>query len=124
MNMKTTPTIDDILEEVAYQTALAEEEEGRDSPEDERWSRALGQKLEARMAQLRRNLLPATAPIKKAKPIRQKWIALQRDELLAAITQLSAAKTVAVQFAYRDLNGLSDDDLRRLLDLLDTSPRD
>jgi hypothetical protein len=122
--MKTNRTDDDILEEVAYQTALAEEEEGGSSADDERWSRALGQKLEARMAQLRRNLLPTTAPIKKAKPIRKKWLALQRDQLLAAIAELSAGKTVAVQFAYRDLNGLSDDDLRRLLDLLDTSPRD
>jgi hypothetical protein len=122
--MKTNPTDDDILEEVAYQAALAEEEEGGNSPHDERWSRALGQNLEARLAQLRRNLLPATAPIKKAKPIRKKWLELARDQLLAALAELSAAKTVAVQFAYRDLNGLSDDDLRRLLDLLDTSPRD
>ena len=117
-------TADDILEEVAYQAALAEEEEGGSTPADDRWSRALGQTLEARLAQLRRNLLPTAAPIKKAKPIRQKWLALKRDQLLAAIAELSAAKTVAVQFAYRDLNGLSDDDLRRLLDLLDTSPRD
>lgn len=122
--MKTNRTDDDILEEIAYQAALAEEEEGRSTADDERWSRALGQTLEARLAQLRRNLLPATAPIKKAKPVRKKWLALQRDQLLAAIAELSAAKTVAVQFAYRDLNGLSDDDLRRLLDLLDTSPRD
>lgn len=122
--MKPKQTDDDILEEIAYQTALAEEEEGKSTAEDERWSRALGQALEARLAQLRRNLLPATAPIKKAKPIRKKWLALKRDELLAAIAELSAAKTVAVQFAYRDLNGLSDDDLRRLLDLVDTSPRD
>lgn len=114
---------DDILEEVAYQAALADEEQGASTAADDRWSRAVGQQLEARLAQLRRNLLPASAPIKKAKPIRAKWLALKRDQLLAALAELSAAKTVAVQFAYRDLHGLSDDDLRRLLDLLDTSPR-
>lgn len=117
-------TADDILEEVAYQAALADEEDERSTPEDEQWSRAVGQQLDARLAQLRRNLLPKSAPIKKAKPIRKKWLAMARDQLLAAVAELSASKTVAVQFAYRDLNGLSDDDLRRLLDLLDTSPRD
>jgi hypothetical protein len=118
------PSDEDILEEVAYQAALADEEDGASTPQDERWSRSMGQLLDARLAQLRRNLLPKSAPIRKAKPIRQKWLALGRDRLLGAIAELSAAKTVAVQFAYRDLNGLSDDDLRRLLDLLDTSPRD
>jgi hypothetical protein len=118
------PTDDDILEELAYQAALAEEDDGSNAPEDDQWSRTMGQQLDARLAQLRRNLLPKSAPIKRAKPIRQKWLALARDQLLAAVAELSAAKTVAVQFAYRDLNGLSDDDLRRLLDLLDTSPRD
>lgn len=123
--MNTTKrTDDDLLEEVAYQVALAEEEHGDSTAEDDCWSRALGQQLEARLAQLRRNLLPATAPIKKAQPIRPKWLALKRDQLLAMIAEIRAAKGGAVQFAYRDLNGLSDDDLRRLLDLLDTTPRE
>ena len=121
MNKRTD---DDLLEEVAYQVALADEEGGASTPDDDRWSRALGQQLEARLAQLRRNLLPAAAPIKKAQPIRAKWLALARDQLLAMIAEITAAKGAAVQLAYRDLNGLSDDDLRRVLDLLDTSSRD
>ena len=123
--MKTNKqTDDDLLEEIAYQVALSDEENERSTSEDARWSRALGQQLEARLAQLRRNLLPAAVPVKKALPIRAKWLGLARDQLLALVAEIRAAKPDAVQFAYRDLNGLSDDDLRRLLDLLDTSPRD
>jgi hypothetical protein len=111
-----------ILDELSYQAALAEADHGVSTRADDRWSRELGDKLQARLAELRRNLLPASAPIQKAKPIRAKWLSLARDQLLAALAAMSANE--AVQYAHRDLQGLSDNDLRQLLDLLDTSPRD
>jgi hypothetical protein len=124
--MTTNPkrTADEILDEVSYQAALAEADHGKPGPDDARWSRELGDKLQARLAELRRNLLPAPAPIQKAKPIRAKWLALARDEMIAKLTEITQAMSGAVQYAHRDLQGLSDNDLRQLLDLLDTSPRD
>ena len=115
---------EDILDDISYQAALAEAEDGKTTREDERWSRELGDKLQARVAELRRNLLPAAAPIQKAKPIRAKWLALARDEMIAKLTEITQAMSGAVQYAHRDLQGLSDNDLRQLLDLLDTSPRE
>jgi len=119
-----TRNAEDILDDVSYQAALAEAEHGKTTPEDERWSRDLGDRLQARIAELRRNLLPAAAPIQKAKPIRKKWLGLDRAAMIAKLTEITQAMSGAVQYAHRDLQGLSDNDLRQLLDLLDTSPRD
>jgi len=120
----TKPTTEQILDEVSYQAALAEAEHGASTREDDRASRELGDKLQARLAQLRRNLLPRSAPIQKAKPIRTKWLGLDRAALIARLTEMTQAMSGAVQYAHRDLQGLSDNDLRQLLDLLDTSPRE
>lgn len=122
--MKTKRTSDEILDEISYQAALAEAEHGKSTPDDDRWSRELDAKLQARLAELRRNLLPASAPIQKAKPIRAKWLGLARDQMIAKLTEITQAMSGAVQYAHRDLQGLSDNDLRQLLDLLDTSPRE
>ena len=115
---------EDILDDISYQAALAEAEAGKSTKDDERWSRELGDKLAARVAELRRNLLPAAAPIQKAKPIRAKWLGLDRATMIAKLTEITQAMSGAVQYAHRDLQGLSDNDLRQLLDLLDTSPRE
>ena len=122
--MTTKPDPDDLLDELSYQAALAEADHGKSTRADDRAARELGDKLQARLAQLRRNLLPASAPIQKAKPIRAKWLTLQRDAMIAKLTEITQAMSGAVQYAHRDLQGLSDNDLRQLLDLLDTSPRD
>jgi hypothetical protein len=122
--MKTKRTSDEILDEISYQAALAEAEHGKSTPDDDRWSRELDARLQARLAELRRNLLPASAPIQKAKPIRAKWLGLARDQMIAKLTEITQAMSGAVQYAHRDLQGLSDNDLRQLLDLLDTSPRE
>lgn len=122
--MTTKPNADDVLDELSYQAALAEADHGSSAADDARWSRELDAKLQARLAELRRNLLPAAAPIQKAKPIRARWLALQRDALIAKLTEITQTMAGAVQYAHRDLQELSDNDLRQLLDLLDTSPRD
>jgi len=124
MRITMTKHSEDILDELSYQAALAEADHGKSTRDDARWSRDLGDKLASRVAELRRNLLPAAAPIQKAKPIRAKWLALTRAEVIAKLTELTQAMSGAVQYAHRDLQGLSDNDLRQLLDLLDTSPRD
>lgn len=122
--LTTKRSAEDILDDISYQAALAEADHGKSTPTDDRWARELGAKLDARVAELRRNLLPASAPIQKAKPIRTKWLGLDRAAMIAKLTEITQAMSGAVQYAHRDLQGLSDNDLRQLLDLLDTSPRD
>lgn len=120
----TKRAAEDILDDLSYQAALAEADRGKPTPADERWARELGKRLDARVAELRRNLLPASAPIQQPKPIRAKWLALDRAAMIAKLTEITQGMSGAVQYAHRDLQGLSDHDLRQLLDLLDTSPRD
>lgn len=119
---KRTPL--DTLDEVSHQAALAEADNGKSTSEDHKWSRALGASVEARLAELRRNLTPAEAPTERARPLRPSLLAMARDALLAAIERIVGAGGGDVQVAYRDLRGLSDDDLRRLLDTLDPNPSD
>ena len=109
----------EVLDEVSYQAALSEAEHGAVRKDDAAWSRELGKRLDARLAQMRRNLLPAYAPIEKASPIRPSILAMGRDALLARIAELGRSMGGSLQYAYRDLRALSDDDLRRLLDLMD-----
>ena len=122
--MMTKRNADEILDELSHQAALAEADHGTPARDDDRVARELGNKLEARLAEMRRGLLPASAPIQKAKPIRAKWLAMARDEMIAMLTEITQSMSGAVQYAHRDLRGLSDNDLRQLLDLLDTSPRE
>jgi hypothetical protein len=124
MTKSTKRTAEEIFDVISYNAALAEADHGASTADDARWSRELGDKLQARVAELRRNLLPASAPIQKAKPIRAKWLGLDRDAMIAKLTEITQAMSGAVQYAHRDLRGLSDADLRQLLDLLDTSPRE
>lgn len=44
---------------------------------------------------------------------------MTRDAVIEAITRLTQSMGGAVQFAHRNLKQLSDDDLRRMYDLLD-----
>src|SRR5690606_14808199 len=54
----TKRSAEDILDDISYQAALAEADHGKSTPTDDRWARELGAKLDARVAELRRNLLP------------------------------------------------------------------
>ena len=119
---KDKPNDLDILDEVSHQAALADAEHGRSSADDQKWSRALGTVMEARLAELRRNLTPAEAPTERAKPIRPSLLAMARDALIEAINRITQVRGGAVQYAHRELRGLTDDDLRRLLDTLEPDP--
>jgi hypothetical protein len=108
------------LDAISYQLAVAEAKDGKSSPDDERWSRELGEQLKARLAEMRRNLLPA-ATVESAKPISPSLLLLGRDALIAKISAITQSMGGALQYAHRDLSGLTDDDLRRLLDLIESS---
>ena len=113
----------EILDAIYNDAALVEAEHGKSTPEDQTWARGVRSKVHARLAEMRRNLTPAAEAPKRAKPVRQSLLAMGRDALMERLTQLTTKMGGAVQYAHRHLAGLSDDDLRRLIDTLDpTSP--
>lgn len=113
----------EILDAIYNDAALVEAEHGKSTAEDQTWARGVRGKVQARLAEMRRNLTPAAEAPKKAKPIRASLLAMGRDALLERLTQLTTRMGGAVQYAHRHLGGLTDDDLRRLIDTLDpTSP--
>lgn len=117
---KPKPSALEILDEVSHHAAQAAvKRRKKNTPEARAWSRDLGVKIDARLAELRRNLTPADPPVESAKPIRPSTLAMMRDALIEGVTQFTQARGGAVQFAHRNLKRLSDDDLRRLYDLLD-----
>ena len=119
-----TPNHADILDEVSHHAAQAAVARRKSTGQEREWSRALGVKLEARVAELRRNLTPADPAPEEARPIRTSTLAMTRDAVLDAIARLTSALGGEVEFAHRNHKRLSDDDLRRLFDLLDTTARD
>ena len=126
MNNKPKPDANEILDAISHHAAQAavDARRGKSTARDRQWSRELGVKLDERLAELRRNLLPADPPIEQAKPIRPSTLAMVRDALLEGIKRMSASTGGRVQFAYRNLKRLSDDDLRRIYDSIDPSNRD
>ena len=76
---KPKPNALEILDEVSHHAAQAAVERRKKStPEERAWSRDLGVKIDARLAELRRNLTPADPPVESAKPtaakaIRSRW---------------------------------------------------
>jgi hypothetical protein len=122
-NDNTKPDAVEILDAISHQVALEEAENGKSTAADLRWSRELGVKLDARLAELRRKLMPADVMMEKAKPIRPSTLAMARDALIAGIERFMASIGGTVQYAHRNLKGLSDDDLRRLYDTIDPDAR-
>jgi len=120
---KPIPNAVDILDEITQQAALDAAEHPKVTAADRQWSREYGAKIDARLAELRRNLTPADAPIENAQPIRASTLAMARDALIEAITRITRSMGGAVQFAHRNLKVLSDDDLRRLYDTIDPTAR-
>ena len=119
----TKPSPEDVLDEILHHAAQGAVDRRKSTKRDHEWSRELGAQVEARLAELRRNLTPAESPAETAKPIRASTLAMTRDAVIEAIARLTQAMGGAVQFAHRNLTRLSDDDLRRLYDLLDPSNR-
>lgn len=124
MNTKDNDKNLEILDAIYNDAALVEAEHGKSTPEDQHWARGVRDNVHARLAEMRRNLTPTVEAPKKAKPIRSSLLAMGRDALMERLTQLTAKMGGAVQYAHRHLAGLSDDDLRRLIDTLDPTAPD
>lgn len=111
----------DILDDVYFEAAVVESECPKPrTPEHRRWTRDVVESYRARIAELRRSRLPASVTPVKAKPIRASTLALGRDALLGRLAEILRTRSGEVRYAHRNLKGLSDDDLRRMLDLLET----
>jgi hypothetical protein len=124
MSKKPTPNAVDAVEALTHQVALDAAEHGTSTAKEREWSRQLGIQIDARLAELRRKLTPAEAPVEKLKPIRPSTLAMARDVVLGAIQRVCDSMGGTVAVAHRNLKRLSDDDLRRLYDLIDPTNRD
>jgi hypothetical protein len=113
----------DILDDIYFEAALVESESAKPrTAEQRRWSRDVVESFRGRIAELRRSRLPANVTPVKARPIRTSLLAMTRDALLAKLAELTQGGQI--QYAHRNLKGLSDDDLRRMIDLLDPPASD
>jgi hypothetical protein len=111
----------EIVDDVYHDAAMSEVGQRKRTPEQVRWASGVAIAFQNRIAEMRRSRLPATVTPLKAKPIRPSLLAMGRDALLAKLTELMRAPGLRIQYAHRNLTGLTDDDLRRMLDLLEPS---
>jgi hypothetical protein len=96
---------------------IAEDEPNTEPTEDDRrWAREQHVKMQARIAEMRRQHTPSHPVIDRAVPIGPELRALPREAVLARLEQLSQGG--AVQIAHHELVKLTDDDLRQLLAVL------
>ncbi len=76
--------------------------------------------MHARIAEYRRSRLPKTVPIKKAAPVSERLLAMSRAVLETLFASLVEKWGPQAQFAHRHLDTLSDNDLRRLIQTIET----
>jgi hypothetical protein len=116
-NDRDSHTLDIITREVG----LLEMADGHVTPADRRWADSVAASMNARIAEHRRNRLPKTLPpIKKAEPITDRLRAMSRAVLEALFGSLVEKLGPQAQFAHRKLETLSDNDLRRLVQTIET----
>ena len=114
---KPVDALDALYEDLAQYAA----DHGKPTAKDREWAEGMRAKTLARLAEHRRNLVPDVKPT-KARPIRPELLAMSRDALLARFDEISRRMGGAVQVAHRHLKDLTDDDLRRVLETLESAP--
>lgn len=122
--MKNDKKVLEAFEAVLHETALGDAEERKLTSREHQIASRTKRAVQIRLAAMRRELLPEADPIQKAKPLPRSLLGLGRDALIAKLEVLTTAMGGAVQYAHRDLAGLTDDDLRQLLALLDKTSHD
>ena len=68
--------------------------------------------------------LPKSVPIKKAEPLSARLLAMPRAALEALFASLAEKLGPQAQFAHRHLDTLSDNDLRRMIQTIETHAKD
>ena len=114
---KDSHTLDMITREVG----LLEMEDPRVTPDDMRWAESVAASIQLRAAEHRRDRLPKTVPpIKKAEPITARLRAMPRAFLETLLGSLVEQWGPQAQFAHRNLEALSDNDLRRMIQTIES----
>ncbi len=108
------------LDIITHEVGLLEMNDGARSKDDERWAAAVAANMHARIAEYRRSRLPKTVPIKKAAPITERLLAMPRAVLETLLASLVEKWGPQAQVAHRHLDTLSDNDLRRLIQTIET----
>lgn len=101
--------MEDLLDDVAEQAV----EDLAPTADSIRWSRALGDQVRRELARMERRGVRARDVVRPSVAIPAEIQALDRDSMLARLECLR--QSAKVQYAHRDLSGLSDDELRRML---------
>jgi hypothetical protein len=109
------------LDIITREVGLLEMADGHVTPDDRRWAESTAAAMHARIAEYRRSRLPTAAPpIKKAAPISERLRAMPRDVLETLFGCLVESWGPQAQFGHRQLETLSDNDLRRMIQTLET----
>jgi hypothetical protein len=110
------------LDHLTHEAGLAAmSDDSATTADDDRWAHDVMTSAQERIAALRRGLLPARPTIRRINSLRPGLLALSRDALIAMIERISVDNGANVQFAHRNLDTLTDNDLRYLLQALDSS---
>jgi hypothetical protein len=108
------------LDIITREVGLLEMEDGHVTPEDRRWAESVVASMDTKIAEYRRSRLPKSVPIKKAEPLSERLLAMPRKLLEPLFASLAEKEGPQVQFAYRHLETLSDNDLRRMIQTIET----
>ena len=112
------------LDMITREVGLLEMEDGHVTREDMRWAESVAASIQARAAEHRRNRLPKTIPpIKKAEPITARLRAMSRELLETLFASLINHWGPQAQIAHRNLETLSDNDLRRMIQTIEGRTR-
>jgi hypothetical protein len=108
-----------VLDIITREVGLLEMNDPKPSAEDRRWAEGVASDMRARIAEYRKSRLPHTAPpIKKREPISKRLLAMPRAVLEPLFASLCRQSPDA-QFAFRNLEDLSDNDLRRIIQTME-----
>jgi len=118
--MMTTKNARDAYEAILHEAALAEAESRDSTPAEQKIAARVRARVRADLAKMRRDQLPEPDPILKLKPVPSSLLAKGHDALLAIIETIKSRMPAGtLQYAYRDLSGLSDHDLCQLILMMD-----
>ena len=112
------------LDIITREVGLLELDAPEPTAEERRWAEIVAEGVRERAAEYRKNRLPKIIPpIKKAEPITKRLTAMPRAVLEPLFATLVQQLGPEVQFAHRNLEDLSDNDLRRMIQKLEKAGR-
>lgn len=116
---KTEDTDLRTLDIVTHEVGLLEMQDGRTTADDRRWADDVAASMRTQIAEYRRSRLAKAVPIRKAAPLTARLLAMPRAALDALFASLVETCGPQVQFAHRQLDTLSDNDLRRMIQTIE-----